>query len=199
MKQFFMATVLLMFVSNIFANQLSTNEQQVVGVQNEDELIEESIEAQYQQRSIPAHVYPGMSYREIKKYYDRSEYNSYFDTKYSPFWSGFASYCITGLGQACCGEFWRGLAFWAGKWALTAAFVDANGKLTGASVIAYYGVSIWSIIDASRVAKIKSMYHTDMRRSYRSDVSIGMYPSLNCTPLVGGIKATPCMTLSVAF
>lgn len=195
MKRLFYLTIALFCVCNIYAHNTVTNESTSCSSSELNPLQE----LQYPRRPMPNMIHPGMSYREYKKLYDHSEYDEYYDTKYSPFWSGFASFCITGLGQACCGEFWRGLAFWAGKWVLTAAFASSNGDFTGASVIAYYGISIWSIIDASRVAKIKSMYYSDIRRSYRSDVSVGMYPSLNCVPSTSGLKATPCMTLSISF
>ena len=144
-------------------------------------------------------IYPGMKYREYKKIYHVRDYESALHTRYSPFWSGAASFLITGLGQTCCGQFWRGVAFWCGKWALTGLCNATLGS--DAALLAFYGVGIWSIADASRVAKIKSMYSYDIRRiHYRSELSVDVYPSLNCTPSsVYGRKTTPGMTLSVTF
>ncbi len=144
-------------------------------------------------------IYPGMKYREYKKLYSVRDYESAIHTRYSPFWSGAASFLITGLGQTCCGQFWRGLAFWSGKWFAVGVGEALLGE--GGGAIAYLGVCLWSIIDASRVAKIKSMYTYDIRRiTYRSDISIDVYPSLNCTPsTVYGLKTTPGMTLSFTF
>lgn len=195
MKKLFYLIITLFCVCNIYANNTNTSESTSISSSE----LDQRQEYQYPLRPIPNMIFPGMSYREYKNIYDIADYNRYYDTRYSPFWSGFASFCITGLGQTCCGQFWRGFAFWAGKWALTAAFTDSDGNITAASLIAYYGISLWSIIDASRVAKIKSMYYSDIRRGYRSDVAVDVYPSLNCTPSISGLKATPCMTLSVSF
>ena len=193
MKKLFFLIAMLVCASSLHA--FNNN----LGDTNVNEEIGMSLDYQnpYSYRQTQGMVYPGMSYREYKNLYNTGDYNRYTDTKYSPFWSGFASFCITGLGQACCGQVWRGLGFWAGKWALTGFFADNGSDFL--SLVAYCGISVWSIIDAAKVAKIKSMYYSDIRRGYRSDISVEMYPTLNCAPTFNGLQASPAMTLAITF
>ena len=191
-KLLFVFCLVLMFNLPTYAST-TTNEK-------ENNLLEAEFSPSVQKYNYAAsQIYPGMKYREYKKIYSVRDYESAIHTRYSPFWSGTASFFITGLGQTCCGQFWRGLAFWSGKWFALGVGDALFGE--GGGTLAYFGVCLWSIIDASRVAKIKSMYTYDIRRiSYHSNLSIDVYPSLNCTPsTVYGLKTTPGMTLSVTF
>lgn len=143
----------------------------------------------------------GMKYDELKKLYDYRMYRPGGYERYSPAWSGVASFFIPGLGQLICGETARGL----GQFALSAmcnmvtlfSIYEFEG-IGVVSSLANIGISIWSIVDATQVAKVKNMYETDLR-SLRSSVEFDMYPSLNAIPTQSGLGIAPGMTLSLTF
>jgi hypothetical protein len=146
-------------------------------------------------------IYYGMKYNELKQIYNFREWHGGYE-RYSPFWCGVASFFIPGLGQMCAGEGLRGL----GQVGINIGLgVLATGCGNNGYAEAYLlltltkvGYGIWSIIDATRVAKVKNMYETDLR-SQRSDISVDMYPSLNPIFSQSGLGVAPGMTLSVAF
>lgn len=148
------------------------------------------------------HIQVGMKYDQLKKLYDYRMYRPGGYERYSPAWSGVASFFIPGLGQLICGETGRGF----GQFALSTMCdivtivsivedLDGLGALTS---LAHLGIAIWSIVDATQVAKVKNMYETDLR-SMRSSVEVEMYPSLNAVPMQGGLGVAPGMTLSLTF
>lgn len=149
------------------------------------------------------HIQVGMKYDQLKKLYDYRMYRPGGYERYSPAWSGVASFFIPGLGQLICGETGRGF----GQFALStmcdivtivsiAEEVEVLGTLTS---LAHLGIAIWSIVDATQVAKVKNMYETDLR-SMRSSVEVEMYPSLNTfTTQSNGVGVAPGMTLSLTF
>lgn len=143
----------------------------------------------------------GMKYKELKNIYDFGDWHGGYE-KYSPFWCGFGSFFIPGLGQMCAGEGLRGLGHVGinvGLSILSTGFL-ANDQV-GAYIlteIARFGLNIWSIIDASRVAKVKNMYYTDLRSQY-SDISVDMYPSLIPTYSQSGLSTVPSMTFAISF
>ena len=89
---------------------------------------------------LSAQVVPGMKYKELKDLYNSKAYVKSAGDPYSPFWSGFASFAIPGLGQVISGETGRGLAVFGGDVAigvvgsvcgykmLSCIETDANGK-----------------------------------------------------------------------
>ena len=90
--------------------------------------------------SVQAQVASGLKYKDIKDDYKPRMYQKQVGDPYSPGWSAFASFVIPGLGQALSGEVGRGLRFFAGDVAISAAanftaykldklaVRDANGK-----------------------------------------------------------------------
>ena len=153
----------------------------------------------YMYAAPSSNIYYGMKYKELKNIYSPRDYDNRSIARYSPAWAGVGSFFIPGLGQMCCGEFWRGLGqfgvnFGLGLVSLTTS--DEGVYTTFALAKLAYG--IWSIVDAVRVAKVKNMYETDLR-SLRSSVSIDMYPSLNTIPTNSGFGVAPGMTLSLTF
>ncbi|MBQ3071263.1 MAG: hypothetical protein IJD12_06215 [Tidjanibacter sp.] len=148
------------------------------------------------------HIQVGMKYDQLKKLYDYRMYRPGGYERYSPAWSGVASFFIPGLGQLICGEAGRGF----GQFALSTmcdivtivSIVEDVEGLALLTSLAHLGIAIWSIVDATQVAKVKNMYETDLR-SMRSSVEVEMYPSLNAVPMQGGLGVAPGMTLSLTF
>ena len=144
-------------------------------------------------------IYYGMKYKELKNIYSPRDYDNRGFSRYSPAWAGVGSFFITGLGQMCCGEFWRGFGQFGvnlGLGIVALSAEDAGLYTTVALARLAYGV--WSIVDAVRVAKVKNMYESDLR-SLRSSVSVDMYPSFNTIPTNSGMGVAPGMTLSLTF
>lgn len=143
----------------------------------------------------------GMKYKELKHIYNFREWHGGYE-KYSPFWCGFASFCIPGLGQMCAGEGLRGLGqvcVNVGLGVLATGYANnGNAEAYLILTLARLGYGIWSIIDASRVAKVKNMYETDLHSQY-SEISVDMYPSLNPMVSQSGLSVAPGMTLSISF
>ncbi len=149
------------------------------------------------------HIQVGMKYDQLKKLYDYRMYRPGGYERYSPAWSGVASFFIPGLGQLICGEAGRGF----GQFALSTmcdivTIVSIEEGIDGLALLtslAHLGIAIWSIVDATQVAKVKNMYETDLR-SMRSSVEVEMYPSLNTfTTQSNGIGVAPGMTLAITF
>ena len=157
-------------------------------------------------------VRPGMRYREYKKLYSPQLYVHDANDAYSPFWSGLASFFIPGLGQGVCGEWGRGLCFLAGDIGLLTLM--ETGVIVGAQVddpSVPYGITlgamagilaldIWSICDATKVAKIKNMYYQDIR-SQRALFDIKLTPFLasSQTTINGGYHTAAGVSLKVVF
>jgi len=133
-----------------------------------------------------------MSYADKKdKYY----YKNYFymrDDRYDPVIASAFSFLMPGLGQIVSGELNRGIGFFAGYITSVVIFshsvisyinkpveillsgeegktIDGLMVISGVAVI---GIWIWSIVDASQVAKINNLY-------LRDQASITLKPSLN--------------------
>ena len=148
------------------------------------------------------HIQVGMKYDQLKNMYDYRMYRPGGYERYSPAWSGVASFFIPGLGQLICGETGRGF----GQFALSTmcdivtvvSIVEDLEVLGPLTSLAHLGIAIWSIVDATRVAKVKNMYENDLR-SLQSSVSVDLYPSLNAVPMQGGLGVAPGMTLSLTF
>ena len=160
-------------------------------------------------------IVPGMSYAELKQIYS---------------WAGFGSFLIPGLGELCCGETGRGLAFLLPNLALAGTNLALGTKLyslikkdsNGNVILTENGIvyidpakaqslssirsivtlvdlalSIWSCVDAVRVAKVKNMYYQDLRNGYSMDFSL--MPSLELAQTPTGYQPAPGLTLSLRF
>lgn len=158
----------------------------------------------------------GMKYNELKRYYNVEEYIPTLADRYSPAWSGVASFLIPGLGQIICNEPGRGFAFLGASLAgsvlgtvvtLSGASVDKKGEITYMSPTAsfagfaiFVGVAaldIISIVDGVRVAKVKNMYEQDLRKAYSFDMSV--CPSFDLAMVGNSCQPTAGLKLSVRF
>lgn len=146
-----------------------------------------------------AGIRPGMKYRELKELYDHKAYVRGLVQHHNPAGVGVGSFFIPGLGQMICSEGWRGTAF-LGGW-LAANVVQALGLQYGSEEVYLLGlaaglsVRIWSVVDATRVAKVKNMYERDLMRTYSFDV----YPSVNYIKTTNGLQPTAGITLAMRF
>lgn len=175
-------------------------------------------------RYSDATLTPGMKYADLRYIYNPREYIRGYGDQYSPGWSGVGSFLIPGLGQLCCGEAGRGLGFLAGQVALFSVYYssavkltqlavfDSAGNISGytnptkaatysrlylASMACMFGLSIWSCVDAVRVAKVKNMYYQDLRSGYSMDFRLS--PSLDLAQTPTGFQPAPGLALSLRF
>lgn len=154
-------------------------------------------------REPVAGIAPGMKYKELKSMYNYKDFTPTHSDKYSPAWSGVASFLIPGLGQMICGEVGRGFAWLGGSvgCSLVAVLADprsAGGKTT--SFIATLGamaIDICAIVDGVRVAKVKNMYVQDLKNGYALDFDF--YPSVNYIQTECGVQPTAGFTLAMKF
>lgn len=148
-------------------------------------------------------VSPTMNYRQMSDYYDYRLYQRSIYDKYSPVGSGIASLFIPGLGQMICGEWGRGFAWLGGSFGgvvlmLTTALAESE-ELFLMSAAATLAVRVGSIVDGTRVAKVKNMYLNDLRAAGYYGFELDMYPSVNYVRTASGIQPTAGMTLALRF
>jgi hypothetical protein len=152
-------------------------------------------------------IAPGMKYKHLKALYNYREFTPTLADRYSPAWSGVASFFIPGLGQMICGEVGRGFAWLGGSVSCTIIAGVSNGfALCGSAggaatcLVASLGVlaiDICAIVDGVRVAKVKNMYEQDLRKLYTLDFNL--YPSVNYIQTAYGAQPTAGMTLALKF
>lgn len=155
----------------------------------------------YGTREPVAGIRPGMKYRELKDLYNHKEYIRGLVQHHNPAGVGVGSFFIPGLGQMICGEGWRGTAFF-GSWVAAnvvkaIAIQQDSEEFYLVGLAAGLSVKIWSIVDATRVAKVKNMYERDLMRL--ASVDFEMYPSVNYIKTSTGIQPTAGLTLAMKF
>ena len=146
-------------------------------------------------------VYPNMKYKEYKHLYNTHNYVHEYTDPYSPFWIGFAEFCIPGLGEGIVGEWGRAAGFFFGNLGLGLLSLTQIKATTNNGVVKYgytggywaisavrFGLNIWSICDAVHVAKVKDMYYQDLR-SQRASLSWKVEPYLDYA--YSGISSNP--------
>ena len=159
-------------------------------------------------------VAPGMKYGEYKDFYDPHMYVKHYSDKYKPFWCGFASFFIPGLGELCEGEYLRGAAFLGGNFLLNCVLnygfteIDQNGtvyikpgceKAILFTCAASVALDIWSVCDAVRISKIKNMYYQDIN-GFGHNAIVRFDPNIeyvNAGP--GNAFPTVGMALNITF
>lgn len=158
-----------------------------------------------------------MSYNDYKHLYDPSQYARQEFDPYSPFGTAVASFFIPGLGQIINGEAGRGC--WmlfgdvalvtggllsAGLWTTT----DPSGKrvtTTGGTICACacwagsIALTIFSIVDAVNMAKIKNLYYRDCQKLTSKYADVRLMPSLDFIPTAQGTQTAAGLTLAVRF
>lgn len=145
----------------------------------------------------------GMRYKEYNKLYDHHNYRPQPYDDYSPAWSGVASFIIPGLGQAICGEWGRGLAYFG-----SSVLISSVGGVVTALTYDYWPIfvttaavltiDIMSIVDAVHVAKIKNMYYQDLRGQH-ANINFGFSPYLTYTNFTGTTNAVVGLSINLNF
>ena len=170
-------------------------------------------------------LHDNMHYKDLKKIYNFKFYERPEGTKPCIALYGIGSFLIPGLGQVCAAEPVRALAFFLPAVAIVAvdmaafSFLIVKGTTeevvngiaqTGKNSSSWktmqgvtigcgcllLGTAIWSSIDAVRVAKIRTMYKSDMRKLYGPSYSLELYPSIQTAPT---FAAAPSLTLALRF
>lgn len=158
-------------------------------------------------------IQPGMKYSQYKDLYNTAYYEKADFTPYRPFWAGFESLVIPGLGQVLEGEYLRGAAFLGANAALQCIYFYRLTELgedsiryakEGCKGVSYLvraagiAVNIWALCDAVHVAKIKTMYCRELKSRFYSSVSVE--PSFDCVALASGTTfPTAGLSLNIAF
>lgn len=154
-------------------------------------------------------IVPYMKYKQLKHIYDYREYRRSYMDRFTPGWIGFASFMLPGLGECICDEWGRGLGKFVGAVACStagtifslASYTDTNWEADIAFAIIFYAAAlsfdIWSIIDATRISKVRNMYESDMREKYAFDLSL--FPSVSCVRFGNNIQPTAGLTLALKF
>ena len=157
-----------------------------------------------------------VKYKELKSEYSYKNYIAQDEDPYKPGWAGAVSFFVPGASQLVMGETVRGLLFLGGNLVLSTIAsdsyqnlvnllaVDAEGKayftdedaaagqmlILLASGLASLGVSIWSSIDASHVAKVKNQYYQNLH----------VAPKISLEPMQNGaLKPAAGLSLSYNF
>ena len=198
MKRFFIIASLMLCAASAYAQSKVSENDNVNGEQVKE-------------------IVAGMKYKELKSIYNYKDWTSASDDRYSPGWMSVCSFIIPGLGQMISGEVGRGFGWLggaAGCWALIGvgaglevygayngdapdtAMVTAGSLLTLAAYIGLGAVEVCSIIDASRVAKVKNMYNQDMKKRA---LTLNLYPSVDYIKMGNGVQPTTGLTLAMRF
>ena len=198
MKRFFIIASLMLCAASAYAQSKVSENDNVNGEQVKE-------------------IVAGMKYKELKSIYNYKDWTSASDDRYSPGWMSVCSFIIPGLGQMISGEVGRGFGWLggaAGCWALIGvgaglevygayngdapdtAMVTAGSLLTLAAYLGLGAVEVCSIIDASRVAKVKNMYNQDMKKRA---LTLNLYPSVDYIKMGNGVQTTTGLTLAMRF
>lgn len=147
----------------------------------------------------------GMSYGEIRKLYDPGQYVREITDPYIPGFSGVCSLFVPGLGQILNEEVGRGFWIMGGSCLLGVVSTVAaeSGGDAGAitSLVCLAGIAaldIWSVFDAVKIARIKNMYHQDLRSlSGKADIRIS--PSVAYVPAGNGMTPAAGLSMRIVF
>lgn len=156
-------------------------------------------------------IQPGMSYDQIKDFYNPNQYRRESLDPYFPVLNGFASLLIPGLGQGLGGEWGTGFLHFTGSAILgytayrtlriTEEASDTPGKrmfkveyntATLALLAGYIALDLYSAYNAICIGRVKNMYYQELRnRSAPLSLKVSPYvaPSFNpsSTDLAAGL------------
>lgn len=142
-------------------------------------------------------ITPNMKYKDLKKLYNYRDYSAKLGGRHKPVMSGVASWYIPGLGECINGEWGRGVT----KLLLSAGCITttmtADVEIGLPALVGQIGITIWSIIDATRIAKVKNMYERDLLKLHSYDVQF--YPSVNYTTIGNSGQYAPGVTMAINF
>lgn len=147
------------------------------------------------------------NYTINKLNYDHRMYAPQMGDYYNPGLCGVASFLVPGLGQIVAGETGRGLAFMGGYVGGAVLYGAGYVRLLtlqsqgfGTMLLGFgamVGVSIWSITDAVKVAKVNNLYLRDKNKLSTIDVQFAPYVSAVST--ANPAQSSAGMSLRVRF
>lgn len=178
-----------------------------------NEVFEQTKKTDDESYSTPIGIKPNLPYKYYEGKYNSRLYTPQYDDPYNPTTAGVCSFLIPGLGQMISGETGRGLVYLGGYISCTIVYglgvsllyedLYGNGDNDGSIVLVIAGaagaltVSISSIVDAVRVAKIKNMYIRDVRKMSAIDLKLSPYIE---SVSIGGHQVTPVgLSLRASF
>lgn len=160
-------------------------------------------------------IHPGMRYREYKEYYDTNDYDYLREPAYSPS-RAWMNVLLPGLAQFTMGEAGVGMKYLGfslgstvitglgyglyvpntigGGYGQTEAVIGAGLLIVGAGLS--LAVLISSMVNAGRVAKLKSLYLDDLNES---NYSLTITPTIQPTYSPDGFKPAPSLALRLNF
>lgn len=162
----------------------------------------------------PEYLAEGLNYRRIKSNYDKRDYSKLADPKYSP---GLAwlNLVLPGLAQFSMGESgqgWKylGLGVGSGLMGSVGYALGVSGEADGLAIVLFFVGTIGGLVNeiasmtnASKMAKIKSLYYDDMThwpgasRSYGFNISFE--PTLQTSMSPQGYCIAPGVGMRVTF
>jgi hypothetical protein len=173
-----------------------------------NEVFEQAKKTDDESYSTPIGIKPNLPYKYYEGKYNSRLYTPQYDDPYNPTTAGVCSFLIPGLGQIISGETGRGLAYLGGYIGCMIAYgsgmsmlyYDDEGIAIFLTIVGAAGaltVSISSIVDAVRVAKIKNMYVRDVRKMSAIDLKLSPYVE---SVSIGGHQVTPVgLSLRASF
>ena len=161
-------------------------------------------------------VRPGMKYRELKEFYDKTDYTYLSNPEYSTN-RAWLNVAYPGIAQMTMGEGGLG-AIYVG-WALvgeviftTGLGLDRNNGSVGfghatiptksavllAGSAIYLSAAVFSIINAVNIAKIKSLHAADMN-NIKNNYSFSVTPTIIPSYSLSGVEFTPGIGMTLSF
>lgn len=157
--------------------------------------------------SNPELIDVGMKYRDIKRYYNKNDYDALLNPQYSAS-RAWMNLIIPGLAQFTMGEGGLGCRYLFASlasdlmvgitWGLYQAGEEPCTPIFFTGLISALITEIASISNASKVAKIKSLYSSDMVKMYKG-YSFTVAPVLSPTYSPEGFQVVPGLNMRVSF
>lgn len=161
----------------------------------------------------------GLKYRDLKEFYNSNDYDQLYRPRYGLGYP-WLNLLIPGLAQYCMSESGLGTRFllmyaggvilcrigasmYTSVYTADGRYVSSTSNGFGNALIiagcaTFIGASIWSIVNAHDVAKVKSLYTEDMR-NYNRGYSLSLTPTLQYAFTPTGLQPAPGIGLRLTF
>lgn len=173
-----------------------------------------------------ADLHEGMRYKELKQLYDKNDYDSLDNPRYSFGWPwlnmifpGVAQYTLNepGLGTrflclsvAAHALTITGIGIYSNRVRTTYLngrtypyvdrFSDVGGAIfMGVGALAIIGLDVWSILNAYDIVKVKSLYHDDLMTKNNKQYSLFVSPTVEYMSTPNGTEIMPAVGLKLTF
>lgn len=156
----------------------------------------------------PDALKPGMKYLEMKNLYQLKDYDYLSKPLYSPA-RAWLNLTVPGVAQFTMGEMWLGLAYLGGALVSESIFalgqfhidegLDQEGiAFEAIGVAGYITATTLSIVNAMKVAKIKSLHASDMN-NLNKNYSFSVTPTIIPSYSLSGMEFTPGIGMTLRF